>query len=111
MKHTTFITAYHAGRITVTFDPKRSGQLLSARLLLPLFMLPFLGLGVALALLGWMWTGLGVIAAGIIVPRLVKRSAPHFLMTQILDDSKLYDEVVQSGVMRIEEVHREQPKA
>lgn len=70
--------------------------------MLPLFMLPVLGLGVALALLGWIWSGLGVIALGIIVPRLIKRSAPHFLLKQVLADPTLYDEVIRAGVMRID---------
>ena len=101
MTHTEFITAYRAGRITVTFEPKQSGRFLAGRLLLPLFMMPLLGLGVALALMGWIWTGLGVIAAGILVPRLIKRGAPNFLLTHMLADEKLYDEVMRAGIMQI----------
>ena len=85
------------------FDARGAARLLSARLLLPLMTLPVLGLGVGLALMGWVWSGLSIIALGIIVPRLIKRSAPHFLLTQVLHDPQLYDEACQSGVMRIEE--------
>ncbi len=99
--HNEFVAAYRQGRATVTFDAAGAARLLSARLMLPLMMLPVLGAGVALALIGWLWTGLLVIALGIVVPRLIKRSAPHFLLTQVLEDAALYDEVRASGIMRI----------
>jgi hypothetical protein len=101
LTHAEFVTAYREGRITVEFDPTRAAKFLSARLLLPLMVLPLLGVGVALALIGWLWSGLLVIATGIIAPRLIKRSAPHFLLTQMLSDEKLYDEVQRIEVMRV----------
>jgi len=101
--HQEFVNAYAAGRVTVKFDPTGSGKFLSARLLLPLMMLPVLGAGVALALLGWLWSGLAVIAVGILVPRLIKRSAPHFLLTQMLDDEKIYVDAQRAGIVVISE--------
>jgi hypothetical protein len=82
-------------------DPQGAARFLSARLWLPLFMMPVLGIGVALALVGWIFTGLGVIALGIIVPRLIKRSAPHFLLTQALENPAVYDEVTRAGLLRV----------
>ena len=102
MTHTEFITAYRGGRVTVEFYRVRAGQFLSARLMLPVLMLPLLGAGVALALLGWIWSGLALIAAGIIAPRLIKRAAPHFLLTQMLGDEKLYADVQRAGILRID---------
>ena len=101
LNHAEFAAAYRAGRITVEFDPKQAARLLSAQLLLPFMTLPVLGAGVALALTGWLWTGLALIALGIMVPRLIKRSAPHFLLTQALDDKALFDELMRSAAMRI----------
>ncbi|MGA0024514.1 MAG: hypothetical protein ACO3F9_07690 [Burkholderiales bacterium] len=99
--HGEFVAAYRAGTISVNFDPGAAARFLSARLLLPLFMLPVLGIGVALALTGWIWTGLAVIALGIIVPRLIKRGAPHFLLQQALGDEDLYRDVLRAGVMQV----------
>ena len=99
LPHAEFITAYAQGEVTVNFDPKAAAKFLSARLLLPLFMMPVLGSGVALALVGWVWSGLAVIALGIIVPRLIKRGAPHFLLQQSLGDANLYQELLRNGVM------------
>ena len=101
MTHAEFITAYRERHIRVEFNPALAAKFLSARLLLPLMMLPLLGLGVGLALIGWLWTGLLTIALGIIVPRLIKRSAPHFLLTQALDDETVFNDLVRAGVMQI----------
>ena len=101
LKHGEFISHYRSGRVTVKFDAPAAARLLSAKLLLPLMTLPVLGLGVGVALTGWLWTGLAIIATGIIMPRLIKRSAPHFLLTQALQDPALYDEVCKSGAMQI----------
>ena len=105
MTYTDFLSAYRHGRITVELDRTRAGTFLSARLLLPVLILPLLGAGVALALLGWLWTGLLVIALGMVVPRLIKRSAPHFLLTQMLSDEKLYADVQRAGILRVSQVN------
>lgn len=101
LTHAEFSAAYREGRVKVNFDPGLAARFLSARLLLPLFMMPVLGIGVALALVGWIWTGLLVIALGIILPRLIKRGAPHFLMQQVLTDPALYRELLSNGVMEV----------
>ncbi len=101
LSHRDFVTAFHDSTITVTFDPKGAARLISGRLLLPLFMMPVLGIGVGLALTGWVWTGLSVIALGIIAPRLIKRGAPRFLMQQMMDDEGLYREVLHAGIMHV----------
>ena len=101
LAHHEFVAAYRDGAITVNFDPPGAARFLSARLLLPLFMLPVLGIGVGLALSGWIWTGLTVIALGIIVPRLIKRGAPHFLIQQVMTDEKLYQELLRADIMQV----------
>lgn len=91
----------------MVFEPKQAARLLASRLLLPLITLPVLGAGVALALIGWLWTALAVIAAAIIVPRLIKRSAPNFLLTQMLEDAQQYEAICKAGVMQIVQSSRE----
>lgn len=102
LPHAEFRAAFDAGRVIVHLDPAAAGRFLSARLLLPLFMLPVLGSGVGLALLGWIWTGLAVIALGIITPRLIKRGAPRFLAQQLLVDEALYRDLLRAGVLQLE---------
>ncbi|HWI15869.1 MAG TPA: hypothetical protein VNT02_16505 [Burkholderiales bacterium] len=101
ISHAAFRDAYAAGRARVEIDPALAARFMSARLLLPLFILPVLGVGVGLALLGWIVTGLAIIAAGIVVPRLIKRSAPHFILTHALSEEAFYRDSVSEGVLRV----------
>jgi hypothetical protein len=99
--HAEFVEAYHAGAIRVDIEPKAAARFVSSRLLLPLFMLPVLGIGTALALTGWLWTGFAIIGAATLAPSLIKRSAPHFVITQSLEDGKFYDDAMSADVLRI----------
>ncbi len=101
MTHEEFIAAYARGEIKVEVDPRGAARFLSARLLLPFVIMPVLGAGVALALVGWIWTGLAVIAAGVIAPRLIKRSASQWVFRQALEDKGVYEEVTRTTVLRV----------
>lgn len=101
MNHTEFVSAYGTRSIRVEIDPGAAARYLSARLLLPLVMMPVLGVGVALALIGWIWSGLSILAIGIIVPRMLKRSAPHFILTQALQEERFYQEVTSANILRV----------
>ena len=100
MTHSEFVAAYTSGRIKIEIEPKAAARYLSARLLLPFVIMPVLGIGVALALIGWIFTGLTIIAIGIIAPRIIKRGAPHFILTQAVQDAAFYAEVTKTGLMR-----------
>lgn len=104
MTHAEFVDAYRDASIRVDIDRKTAAQYISAKLLLPFFMLPALGIGTALALTGSLWIGFGIIAAATIVPILIKRSAPHFVITQSLEDEKFYADAVSAGILNIRSV-------
>jgi hypothetical protein len=104
MTHADFRAAYSAGKVKVDIEPQAAARYVSARLLLPLVTLPVLGIGVALALVGWIFTGLAILAAGIAVPRLIKRSAPRFVLMQSLQDEDTYAEVTRATIMRVTSV-------
>jgi predicted membrane-bound spermidine synthase len=101
MSHAEFTRAYADGDVRVDMDHAAAARYLSARLLLPLVMLPVLGLGVGAALLGWLWTGLAVIALAIIVPRLIKRSAATFLLREALQDEHVFQELTRCNILRV----------
>lgn len=101
MTHAEFVNAYAQGRVKVTIDPAAASKYLSARLMLPLFTIPVLGCGVALALVGWIWSGLALIAIGFFAPRLIKRSAPHFVLTQAVQHEQIYREVTLAGILQV----------
>jgi hypothetical protein len=104
VEHADFVASYARGEIKVQIDPRGAARHLSARLLLPFVTMPVLGTGVALALVGWIFSGLAIIALGIIVPQIIKRSAPHFLLTQALENAAVYDDVTRTGVLRVSPV-------
>lgn len=101
MTHAEFVTAYRRGDVKVEIDAKAAARHLSARLLLPFVAMPVLGIGVALAIIGWIYTGLAVIAAGVVVPRLIKRGAASFLLQQAIEDPKAFDTLVRANIMRL----------
>ena len=100
MTHGEFVAAYARGELRIEIEPRGAVRHLSARLLLPFVTMPVLGIGVALALVGWIFSGLTIIALGIVVPQLIKRSAPGFLLTQALQDAAVYEDLTRSGVLR-----------
>ena len=101
MTHSEFVDAYRAGSIRVHIDRSAAARYLSARLLLPLVLLPVLGIGVALALVGWVWTGLAVIGIATLGRIFIRHSAPHFLLTHALQDAKIYEDLERSGMLQI----------
>ena len=104
MTHAEFVAAYRAGTIRVDIDRTQAARYMSARLLLPLVKLPVLGLGVALALIGWIWVGLAIIGAATLAPMLIRRSAPHFILTHALGDARFYDDVAANAILQINHV-------
>lgn len=101
MNHADFVAAYARGKIGVEFDPKAAARFLSARLFLPYVQMPVLGAGVALALIGWIYSGLAIIALGATVPRLIKGSAPRFLLQNALEDERIYADLIHQNIMRV----------
>lgn len=101
MTHAEFVGAYTRGEIRAEVDPAGAARLLSARLMLPFVAMPVAGVGVALALTGWIYSGLAVIAVAFVVPRLIKRSASHFVFQQLLRDAEVYDEATRANILRI----------
>jgi hypothetical protein len=106
MTHQEFIAAYTHGEIKVEVDPAGAARYLSRRLLLPFVAMPVAGIGVALALTGWIYPGIAVIVIAYIVPRIIKRAAPHFVFQQALTDASVYEDTTRAQVLRIVSVTR-----
>lgn len=103
MTHGEFVAAYRAGRIRVAVDRAAAARFVAGRAMLPLVLLPFLGLGVALALVGYIVTGTIVFLAALLLRFLVRRSSDGFLLWRALQDAAFYEQVRAAHVLTIEE--------
>ena len=101
MTHADFVRAYREGTIQVSVDRAGAARLMSARLLLPFVLLPLLGLGVALALTGYLITGIAVFFATLGVRLLVRKSSQGFVLSRSLADPGFYDEMVRQQILLV----------
>lgn len=102
MTHEDFVAAYQAGRIRVSVDRDAAARFVAGRAMLPLVLLPVLGLGVALALVGYIITGVVIFLTAIALRFLVRRSSDGFLLWRALRDADFYQQVLAARVLRIE---------
>ena len=100
MTHAEFVAAYREGRLKVQVDKSAAARMVSARLMLPLVLLPVMGLGVALALVGYFVIGALVFLAAIGLRFAVRRSAPGFVLQRALADERFYAEAIASRLLK-----------
>jgi len=99
MTHADFVRAYREGAVQVSVDRAAAARLMSARLLLPFVLLPLLGLGVALALTGYLFTGIAVFVAALGVRLLVRKTSQGFVLSRSLQDPAFYEEMVRQRIL------------
>ena len=100
MTHAEFIAAYREGRLQVQVDASAAARMVSARLMLPFVLLPVMGLGVALALVGHFIVGALIFLAALALRFAVRRSAPGFVLQRALADERFYAEALASGLLK-----------
>ena len=99
MSHEEFVRGFQEGRLQVQVDRAAAARLMSGRLLLPLVLLPLLGLGVGLALAGYLFTGIAVFVAALGLRLLVHASSRGFVLSRCLQDAAFYEEMRRTGVL------------
>lgn len=100
MTHTEFVAAYREGRLEVQVDKAAAARIVSARLMLPFVLLPLMGLGVALALVGHFVLGALVFLAALALRLAVRRTAPGFVLQRALEDERFYADAAASGLLK-----------
>jgi len=103
MTHEEFVAAYRQGSLRVRIDREAAARFVSGRAMLPLVLLPILGLGVALALVGYTIAGVAIFLAALLLRFLVKRSSDGFLLWRALRDAEFYRQVLAAQVLTVEE--------
>jgi hypothetical protein len=101
MTHDDFVAAYQAGRVRVTIDREAAKRFVSGRAMLPLVVLPVLGLGVALALVGYLVTGTIIFLTAVLLRFLIRRNSEGFLLWRALRDAEFYRQVLAADVLKV----------
>jgi hypothetical protein len=96
-----FRSGLPAGRYRVVVNPKLARRYVSQRLWLVVFVLPLIGVGMALAMTGRTWPGALLVAAGVLLNRVVSWQAGRIVLYLALHDAKAYQQVTQDGVMEV----------
>jgi hypothetical protein len=100
--HEEFVAAYRAGKLAVHVDPKAAARLVTREMLLPLILLPVLGVAVALALAGHFIAGALLFAAALAFRFLIRKSSPGFLLKRALESEDFYFQAVKEGLLKAE---------
>ena len=103
MTHAEFVAAYQAGRAKVSIDRDAAKRFVAGRGLLPLMLLPVLGISVAIALIGHFILGAIIFVLALGLRYLVRASAQGFVLQRALHDERFYRDAVTARVLRIEE--------
>jgi hypothetical protein len=98
--HAEFVAAWREGSLRVEVDRAAAARMVSVRLMLPLVLLPVMGAGVALALLGRYFIGAAVFIAALLLRFAVRRSAAGFVLQRALEDERFYGEAIASGLLK-----------
>jgi hypothetical protein len=99
MTHEEFVAAYREGKISVHVDPKAAARFVSARSMLPLVVLPILGLAVALALTGYLITGIALFVGALVFRYFVRATSRGFIVKQSIEDPDFYRQAVAARVL------------
>ena len=106
LTHEEFVAAFHEGRIKVEVDRAGAIRLMSARLLLPLVLLPVFGLAVALAIAGYFVAGIGLFLAAWLLRHFIRASSPGLVLSGCLRDAQLYAQARAAGLLQIRTTDR-----
>lgn len=101
VSHEEFRAGLPAGRLRIVVDPKLARRYVSQRLLLMVVLMPVIGVGIALALVGRTWLGASLVAAGVLLNRVLMWQAPKILLHMALRDPKVYAHSTENGLMEV----------
>ena len=101
LPHAAFCAGLPAGRCHLIVNPERAQKYIRQRLFVVGLALPVIGIGTALAWSGYLWIGFPMVAAGVLVPRVVKAHAAKILLHLVLREEKTYREALDFEIMEV----------
>jgi hypothetical protein len=100
--HAEFKTGVMHGRFHLIVNPKLVHKYVRHKLFINGISIPMLGCGIGAALMGWMWVGIPMVAAGIVLRLWVKRQAAKILLHLVQNDARTYDEAIKYEVLEVQ---------
>ena len=85
----------------IIVNPHLAQKYVRHRLFVVGISLPLLGIGAALAISGYFWAGLPLVAMGFLLPRVIKAQAPKILLYLAQHDAKTYFEAMKFGILEV----------
>ena len=101
VSHQEFRSGLPAGRFRLVVNPDKARKYVRHRLLLTFLALPVIGIGAALALSGYTWSGLALVAAGVLAHRIIGAQAPRILLHLALHDARIYREAIDYEILEV----------
>lgn len=101
VSYAEFCRGLPAGRFRLIVNPERAKKYIRHRLLIVPITLPMMGVGVALALSGYPWAGLVLVAAGVGLNRLVTAQAPRILLHLATREARTYHEAIDYEILEV----------
>ena len=92
------------GRFRVIVNPKLAGPFIAYRTHATPLALALIGPGVALALVGYPWAGGALVAAGVVLRRVVKSQAGRILLHLAARVPSVYEQATAHAVMEVQRV-------
>ena len=99
--HAEFRRGLPAGHFRVIVNPERARKFVRHRLLMLPVSVAMAGVGIALALSQMPWWGLGLIAAAVLLNRLVRLQAASILLYLATQDEKTYFEAMAFEILEV----------
>jgi hypothetical protein len=99
--HDEFSAGLPAGRFNVIVNPALAQKYVRHRLFVVGISLPLLGIGAALAISGYPWSGLPLVVVGFLLPRVIKAQAPKILLYLAQHDARTYFEAMNFGILEV----------
>jgi hypothetical protein len=99
--HDEFRSGLAHGRFRIVVNPVLVRRFVVQRTRIDLLALMLIGAGALLALSGWPWPGVALVAVGIVANRLVRRQAARILLHLAASDAAVYAEATTQGVLEV----------
>lgn len=102
--HAEFRAGLPMGRFRLVVDPKLARRFVAQRLMLMVVLMPVIGVGIALVLIGKTGLGALLVFGGVALHRIVRWQAPKILVQMATQNPAVYEAVTQQGVMEVRRV-------